>query len=338
MRDFTAGISEKIAEAEKRLDLDWRTSWSRVVSDTGGTIHVTVSRPEVFEELSPQDGVIIELAGSSPAGVLWSLSSVVDLRREPEHSSELLTQAIMGETMTRLDTRGDWCLVMLDDGYHGWVRSWNTGEFPREAVVSYGERAGAMVGAGVTYVLSEPKAGSLPLSDITAGTKVVTGETTGDYTQVELPGGRSGFLETGSLEDLPAGTPAGEDLIERARRFLGIPYIWGGTSAKGFDCSGLVKRVFSMEGMETPRDADQQSVTGSPVDEESPREIPEGALLFFGEGGRVTHVALSLGGGMFIHSYGDVRVNSLLEDDPVYEENLARIYLFSRDLLADPSV
>jgi hypothetical protein len=299
MRDFTAGISEKIAQAEKRLDLDWRTSWSRVVSDTGGTIHVTVSRPEIFEELSPQDGVIVELAGSSPAGVLWSLSSVVDLRREPEHSSELLTQAIMGETM---------------------------------------KRAGAMVGAGVTYVLSEPKAGSLPVSDITAGTKVVTGETTGDYIQVELPGGRSGFLETGSLEDLPAGTPAGKDLIERARRFLGIPYIWGGTSAKGFDCSGLVKRVFRMEGMETPRDADQQSVTGSPVDEESPREIPEGTLLFFGEGNRVTHVAISLGGGMFIHSYGDVRVNSLLENDPEYEENLARIYLFSRDLLADPSV
>jgi cell wall-associated NlpC family hydrolase len=93
-----------------------------------------------------------------------------------------------------------------------------------------------------------------------------------------------------------------------------------------------------MEGIETQRDADQQSATGGPVEEAGLREIPEAALLFFGEGGRITHVTVSLGGGRFIHSYGDVRINSLLENDPVYEEKLARIYLFSRDLLADRSV
>jgi hypothetical protein len=292
----------------------------------------------VIGELSQQAGVTLELAGSHTGGVLWAISSVVDLRREPEHSSELLTQSIMGETMTRLDERGDWYLVMLDDGYHGWVRSWNAGQFPRETAASYGERAGAMVSASVTYVLSEPKAGSLPVSDITAGTKVITGETAGDYVQVELPGGRTGFIEAGSLEDLPEGPPSSAAVLERARRFIGIPYIWGGTSAKGFDCSGLVKRVFRMEGIETPRDADQQSAVGRPVDEASLVEIPGGALLFFGEGGRVTHVAISLGGGKFIHSYGDVRINSLLEDDPDYEEKLARIYLFSRYLLSDRSL
>jgi cell wall-associated NlpC family hydrolase len=88
-----------------------------------------------------------------------------------------------------------------------------------------------------------------------------------------------------------------------------------------------------MEGIETQRDADQQSAVGSPVNESSLLEIPEGALLFFGEGGRITHVAVSLGKGRFIHSFGDVRINSLLEDDPDYEEKLSRIYLFSRDLL-----
>ena len=338
MRDSVARISEEIAGAAMRLGLDWRTSWSKVVTDAGGRLHVTLSRPEVFDELSPSADAEIELAGSSSGSVLWALSSVVDVRREPEHSSELLTQAIMGETMTRLDARGDWYLVMLDDGYHGWVRSWNVGEFPKETAVSYGERAGAMVGASVAYVLAEPRAGSIPVSDITAGSRIVTGEAAEGYTCVELPGGRSGFLETGSLEDLPAGKPARETVLERARRFLGIPYIWGGTSAKGFDCSGLVKRVFRMEGIETQRDADQQSATGSPVEEAGLLEIPEGALLFFGEGGRVTHVTVSLGAGRFIHSYGDVRINSLLEKDPVYEEKLARIYLFSRDLLADPSV
>jgi gamma-D-glutamyl-L-lysine dipeptidyl-peptidase len=333
MKDSVARISEEIAGAAERLGLDWRTSWSKIETDAAGKLRVRVSRQEVFREISPSEGMEIELAGTSSGSLLWAVSSVVDVRREPEHSSELLTQAIMGETMVRLDTRGDWYLVMLDDGYHGWVRSWNVGESPRETVESYGQRAGAMVSASVAYVLAEPKAGSLPVSDITAGTRVVTGETRDGYVNMDLPGGRSGYIREGSLEKLPSGPPARKAVLDRAKSFLGIPYIWGGTSAKGFDCSGLVKRIFRMEGVETPRDADQQSATGRPVDASS-GSLPEAALLFFGEGGRITHVAISLGEGRFIHSYGDVRINSLLGSDPAHEEKLERIYLFARDLLA----
>lgn len=331
MRDSAAWINGEIAAAAERLGLDWRTSWSKVVPDSSGKLHVTVSRSEVLEQIEGRDDVEIELAGSA-GNVLWAVSSVVDVRRDPEHSSELLTQAIMGEMMVRLDSRGDWYLVMLDDGYHGWVRSWNVGEFPRETAEEYMQRAAYMVSASVTYVLSEPKAGSLPVSDVTAGTLVVTGDITESYVDIELPGGRKGFIESTSLEGLPEGPAARDAVLARASRFLGIPYIWGGTSAKGFDCSGLVKRVFRMEGVETPRDADQQSATGVPVEAASGM-IPEGALLYFGEGGRITHVAISLGEGRFLHSYGDVRVNSLLESDPAYEEKLARIFLFARDLL-----
>ncbi len=332
MRDSAAKLSGEISKAARNAGLDWRTSWSKVATDSHGKLHITVSRSEVFEKLVPTEGVEIELAGSSSSGVLWAVSSVVDVRREPEHSSELLTQAIMGETMVRLDSRGDWYLVMLDDGYHGWVRSWNVGEFPRETIEAYRHRTCAMVGKSVAYVLSEPKAGSLPVSDITAGSIIATGDTTGSHVEVELPGGRSGYIESGSLEELPAGPPDSGALVGRSRGFLGIPYVWGGTSAKGFDCSGLVKRVFRMEGVETARDADQQSACGRAVDS-PPGNLPQAALLFFGEGGRITHVAISLGGGRFIHSYGDVRVNSLSEDDPAYEEKLARIYLFARDIL-----
>jgi hypothetical protein len=332
MRDSAARINREITAAAGRLGLDWRTSWSKVVPDSSGKLHVTVSRREVLEQIEGRLDAEIELAGSD-GNILWAVSSVVDVRREPEHSSELLTQAIMGEMMVRLDSRGDWYLVMLDDGYHGWVRSWNVGEFPRETAEEYLERAGSMVSASVAYVLSEPKAGSLPVSDITAGSIVITGSLNAGYVEVELPGGRRGFIESGSLENLPSGPVARDSVLARASRFLGIPYIWGGTSAKGFDCSGLVKRVFRMEGIETPRDADQQSAEGAPVETASGM-IPEGALLYFGEGGRITHVAISLGEGRFIHSYGDVRINSLLQSSTVYEEKLARIFLFARDMLS----
>ncbi len=335
MKDSAARIGEDIAGVTAELGLDWRTSWSKITADEKGNLHVAVSRREVYERLTPRPGVEVELAGSSPGALLWALSSVVDIRRGPEHSSELLTQAIMGETMVLLEEKGDWRLVMLDDGYHGWVRAWSSARFTGEEILSYQERADAMVGAGVAYVLSAPGEGSLPVTDITAGSRVVTSGTDGNYTRVELPGGREGFIETARLEPLPGGSPAREGVTRRAGRFLGIPYVWGGTSAKGFDCSGLVKRVFRMEGIETPRDADQQSAAGVAVDESSPARIPPGALLFFGEGGRITHVAISTGGGRFIHSYGDVRVNSLLPGEPDFEERLSGIYLFSRDLVAE---
>jgi cell wall-associated NlpC family hydrolase len=333
MRDKVSMIKEAIATAEKRHGLDWRTSWSKAEAGPDGSLRVFVSRGEVFAELGEYEGVETELAGASSPSVLQAVSSVVDVRRQPEHSSELLTQAIMGETMTRLDSRGDWYLVVLEDGYHGWVRSWNVGELPREEAAAFARRADAMVSSSVGYVLSEPGEGSIPVSDITAGTLVAAGEERRGFTGIELPGGRSGYISSGSLEPLPKGAPSREGIIERAMGFLGIPYIWGGTSAKGFDCSGLVKRVLRMEGIETMRDADQQSSTGSAVEGKGAAELPPASLLFFGEGGRITHVAINIGGGRFIHSYGDVRVNSLLETDNDYEVKLAEIYLFARDLL-----
>ncbi len=126
------------------------------------------------------------------------------------------------------------------------------------------------------------------------------------------------------------GPPSREAIVGRAERYLGIPYIWGGTSPKGFDCSGLVKRVFGMEGVELPRDTDRQALAGreAPVGEARP-----GDLLFFGEGEPVSHVAIALDGGRFIHSYGEVRVNSLLPDDSLFEPKLAASVRFARVIL-----
>ncbi|MCU0639288.1 MAG: C40 family peptidase, partial [Candidatus Krumholzibacteria bacterium] len=103
---------------------------------------------------------------------------------------------------------------------------------------------------------------------------------------------------------------------------------------KGFDCSGLVKRVFLMEGIRLPRDASQQALIGAHVGAENRGGAGPADLLFFGEGGRVTHVAISLGGGRFIHAQGEVRINSLGEDDPLFEEKLAGKLLFARSVIS----
>lgn len=87
-----------------------------------------------------------------------------------------------------------------------------------------------------------------------------------------------------------------DDLIATARAFLGTPYLWGGTSGHGIDCSGFVQQVYRLNGVGLDRDADQQALEGRAVDTPI-----AGDLLFFGSPA-VTHVAMSLGGDDFIHA------------------------------------
>jgi cell wall-associated NlpC family hydrolase len=95
---------------------------------------------------------------------------------------------------------------------------------------------------------------------------------------------------------LPQRYPTPADLIATAESFLGIPYLWGGTSAHGIDCSGLTQRVYFLNGVGLDRDADQQALGGRPVDVARP-----GDLFFFGKE-RVTHTAIATGERTFIHA------------------------------------
>jgi cell wall-associated NlpC family hydrolase len=347
-------LINNLAKARDEAGFDWRTCWSKVTPESDGRVVVDVSRPELlhaleavagdFGVMGESDGEVVmrsragveihgRVAGASSGTLLWVISSVADLRREPQHSAELLTQAIMGETLTILETRGDWFYVMMDDHYHGWIRSWYVSETPVETIRQFTAGADARIEASVSYILSLPEENSIPVTDVTAGTLVKVEIRENGFTTVHLPGGKSGFLKDDALIDQVCSKDRRSRIVERAGHFAGIPYIWGGTSAKGFDCSGLVKRVFAMEGVELPRDADQQSVLGRMIPYEELGGALPGDLLFFGEGGKITHVSIALGEGKFIHAYGDVRFNSYLPDDSLYEEKLAGKLLFGRSVI-----
>ena len=107
-----------------------------------------------------------------------------------------------------------------------------------------------------------------------------------------------------------------EELVRSARSFLGVPYLWGGTSADaGFDCSGLTMTVYQLNGFDLPRTSREQFVTGNPVDRSS---LEKGDLIFFAEQeGKVSHVGIYAGGGQFIHAAGKgkrIRIDSLSQD------------------------
>ena len=97
----------------------------------------------------------------------------------------------------------------------------------------------------------------------------------------------------------------GQKLVNTAKKYLGVPYVWGGTSPKGFDCSGLVQYVCRQNGISVPRVAASQKGAGTPV---SRANLQPGDLVFFGNGGRISHVGIYVGNGNMIHApqTGDV--------------------------------
>jgi cell wall-associated NlpC family hydrolase len=110
-----------------------------------------------------------------------------------------------------------------------------------------------------------------------------------------------------------------EAVVHLSRQLIGSPYLWGGTSSKAVDCSGLVKLAWFSQGLILARDASQQARFGEPIDFNHIENLHQGDLLFFGRSPeRITHVGIYLGNGQYIHASGLVRINSIDPDDPLY--------------------
>jgi cell wall-associated NlpC family hydrolase len=122
------------------------------------------------------------------------------------------------------------------------------------------------------------------------------------YLVLGLPGGQEGAIADNALSPVHVGAVSGTTVANQARRFLGLPYLWGGTSGFGYDCSGLVYALYARYGLYLPRDAADQRHAGIPV---PLAKLEPGDLLFFaGPGGKglVHHVAVYAGGGHVIDS------------------------------------
>jgi hypothetical protein len=285
--------------------------------------------------------VTLPRPGGRGGGRLVAISSVADVRREPAHASELLTQVIYGDAVVPLKDEGDWHLVRLDDGYVGWVRSWHLLFLTEEKIISYNDRARHRVAVNHAEVLSAPDQGALPVTDLVVGTRLsVEPCPRRGWRSVTLPDGKAGFVASRAVEPIPKGRKPSRARLEAhlaatGLRFLGIPYLWGGTTPKGFDCSGLIQRVFRLHGVLLPRDSDLQAGYGDERPVGDIAALRAGDLLFFGvQADRITHVAMRLPDGLILHAYGQVRTASLDQRHPLYDANLNRIWQLSRDPLA----
>jgi cell wall-associated NlpC family hydrolase len=262
----------------------------------------------------------------------WGLISVsvCNIRTKPAHSAEMATQALMGTPVKILDKKGGWLLVQTPDFYIGWTDD-PVAMLSEDELVTW-KACDRVIYLGHTGVITDSRGETV--SDAVFGVILVkTGERGGFYTVV-LPDGRTGELKKQEADDFrkwAASTSIEpQRLIRFARTFLGSPYLWGGTSTKGVDCSGFTKTIYFYGGVILARDASGQFRYGDEVNIEKPCEsLLPGDLLYFGRERdgkiRITHTGMYIGDTEFIHSSRLVRINSFDSTRTNYNASLLEI-------------
>ncbi len=267
--------------------------------------------------------------------------SVINMRLTPGHSSELVSQAIMGTPVKILKNEDYWLLIQTPDNYIAWSEK---GSFQLMTEPEFGEWKNAdkvicIENSGWIYENIEEKG---VIGDFVAGSVMKSKGQKGGFENVILPDGRSGFIRVKMITEFGKwvnnSKPESQEIIRVASSFTGIPYLWGGSSSKGVDCSGFTQSVYFMNGIILSRDASLQALHGQPVDISNGWDnLQTGDLMFFGSirnsKPRVTHVAIYKGDSEFIHSAGRVMVNSLDSTRSNYSSYRKNSFLSARRIL-----
>ncbi|MFT6204351.1 MAG: cell wall-associated NlpC family hydrolase [Spirosomataceae bacterium] len=266
--------------------------------------------------------------------------SVANLRSRPAESAELASQALLGMPLKIYDKKGGWLRAQTPDGYIGWVSGSTVSRFTENQVDSLNKLPKIIYTKGYGFAFASPNENAQTISDLTWGNALTLVGEKKKFYEVRFPDNRTAFIpknEAVKFDNWLNNLSANEgSLVETSKKMMGLPYLWGGTSWKGVDCSGFTRTIYLMNGMLLPRDASQQVHVGEAIDTaDSFDELQPGDLLFFGRSAtnstkeRVIHVGMWIGNDQFIHSSGMVRLSSFNKLDENFDE-----YNFNRFLRA----
>ena len=263
--------------------------------------------------------------------------STIQLQKEPDFASEWSEQSLMGTPVRILKkTPSYWILIQNYDGYIGYTTVGSVRATTEEEFAQWRDSKRLVWLANYGDVYSQPRDDSASISDLVAGDVLVwkDGEVQNGFRRVETPDGRVGWISERDSMEWTEWTKSreltAENLIAAARRLLGRPYVWGGNTSKGVDCSGLVNFAFMVNGYNILRDVSQIRREGIDVDmSQGWKGYKPGDLLLFGqrrENGpwRWRHVGIYIGDGRFIHSATVVHEGSLDPESPDYDPGNAK--------------
>ncbi len=330
---YTKSIDPRISLFDVKID-----------SETNGTLILSgrvldKSQLDELPRLFPDrnlDTASIRILNAETHDRVHVATNLTGLYERPTFGMPLSSELYYGTNLEVLDENGNWVFTRQQDGYLGWAYRRYLGE-------GTAPTATHLVLAPAVELREEPDQASGVVTRLVSGTslgveaRVEPGrnEKRGDWSLVHA--NKTGWIPSSSLRalaDIPESIEAKrQTMVADAKRMIGIPYLWGGTSGNGIDCSGLARLLHRWVGVEIPRDADMQHQTAKPV--EPPFEI--GDLFFFGEGDSdrsITHVGISLGGWKMMHSSRGR--NGVYMDDIQEVQHLKDIFVGAGSFLRKP--
>lgn len=232
-------------------------------------------------------------------------------RAEPAHRSEMVTQLLFGEAIKIITTNNEWFFVEnLADGYQCWILRFTYEPLDEQGLAEYISHKAYLTFDAVSKLkIKGHEALYVPCSSILP------------YFDPETNQGKIGkrtYTFEGNIGPLKQ-KPNAEKILIKASKMLNAPYLWGGKTIMGIDCSGFVQCVFKACGLQLPRDASQQAKIGQQVDF---KDAHAADLAFFAnEDGKITHVGVMIGHGNIVHASGKVKVCKI-DEKGIFDDEL----------------